>query len=193
MPFKALVVGGAGAMGRWCVSFLKRSGFEVAIASRGDASEAAASLDVRQVSIDDAGNFDVGSAFRPYRRDRRFCRLRRAANAAGLFAHGPVVAEEGPDVDDAETCAGGRGGARRAPVVRPGHGVDRRAQRSADPLGPQRPVAPGHARAVRACRCPCHDCDGRGARRKDGRRTGTHPFHVHRLGAGAGAPRHPAR
>ncbi len=59
MPFKALVVGGTGAMGRWCASFLKRSGFDVAIASRGDASEVAVSLDVRQASIDDAGDFDV--------------------------------------------------------------------------------------------------------------------------------------
>jgi prephenate dehydrogenase len=59
MPFKALVVGGTGAMGRWCASFLKRSGFEVAIASRGDASEVAASLDVRQASVDDATDFDV--------------------------------------------------------------------------------------------------------------------------------------
>jgi prephenate dehydrogenase len=59
MPFKALVVGGTGAMGRWCASFLKRSGFDVAIASRRDALEAAASLGVRRASIDDAGDFDV--------------------------------------------------------------------------------------------------------------------------------------
>ncbi|OPY29643.1 MAG: prephenate dehydrogenase [Methanocella sp. PtaU1.Bin125] len=59
MPFKALVVGGTGAMGRWCASFLKRSGLDVAIASRGDASGTAAALEVGQASVDEAGDFDI--------------------------------------------------------------------------------------------------------------------------------------
>ncbi|HUL61564.1 MAG TPA: prephenate dehydrogenase/arogenate dehydrogenase family protein, partial [Methanocella sp.] len=59
MPHKALVVGGAGAMGRWCAGFLKRAGFEVAISSRGDVSAAAASLGVGQAPAGDAGQFDV--------------------------------------------------------------------------------------------------------------------------------------
>ncbi len=31
MRYKALVIGGAGAMGRWSAGFLKRAGLEVAI------------------------------------------------------------------------------------------------------------------------------------------------------------------
>lgn len=59
MPYKALVVGGAGAMGRWCAGFLKQAGFEVAISSRGDASEAAEAMGVVQVPAEDAGDFDI--------------------------------------------------------------------------------------------------------------------------------------
>jgi prephenate dehydrogenase len=59
MPLKALVAGGAGAMGRWCAGFLKQAGLEVAIASRGDASGVAAAMGVRQVPIEDAGDFDI--------------------------------------------------------------------------------------------------------------------------------------
>jgi prephenate dehydrogenase len=46
-------------MGRWCAGFLKQAGLEVSIASRGDASEAAAALGVKQVPVEDAGNFDI--------------------------------------------------------------------------------------------------------------------------------------
>lgn len=58
-PYKALVAGGAGAMGRWCTGFLKQAGLDVSIASRGDASEAAAAMGVVQVPVEDAGNFDI--------------------------------------------------------------------------------------------------------------------------------------
>jgi len=59
MRSRALVVGGAGAMGRWCAGFLKQAGLDVSIASRGDASEAAAALGVEQAPADAAGDFDI--------------------------------------------------------------------------------------------------------------------------------------
>ncbi|HEY3273843.1 MAG TPA: prephenate dehydrogenase/arogenate dehydrogenase family protein [Methanocella sp.] len=57
--YKALVAGGAGAMGRWCAGFLKQAGLDVSITSRGNASEAAAALGVKQVPLEEAGNFDI--------------------------------------------------------------------------------------------------------------------------------------
>jgi prephenate dehydrogenase len=59
MRYKALVVGGTGAMGRWCAGFLKQAGLDVSIASRGDAAEAAAALGVKQVPVEEAGNIDI--------------------------------------------------------------------------------------------------------------------------------------
>jgi len=60
MPrYKALVAGGAGAMGRWCAGFLKQAGLDVSIASRGDATQVAAALGVRQVPLEEAGDFDL--------------------------------------------------------------------------------------------------------------------------------------
>jgi prephenate dehydrogenase len=57
--YKALVVGGTGAMGRWCAGFLKQAGLDVSIASRGDASETATALGVKQVPAEAAGDFDI--------------------------------------------------------------------------------------------------------------------------------------
>ncbi|BAI60240.1 prephenate dehydrogenase [Methanocella paludicola SANAE] len=59
MPFKVLVVGGAGGMGRWCTSLFKNSGMEVSISSRRDASDVARSLGVGLSSPGDAGSFDI--------------------------------------------------------------------------------------------------------------------------------------
>ena len=59
MPFKALVIGGTGGMGRWCAAFLKKSGFAVAISSRRDATAAAAALGVGAAKPAEAGQFDV--------------------------------------------------------------------------------------------------------------------------------------
>ncbi|CAJ36601.1 prephenate dehydrogenase/arogenate dehydrogenase family protein [Methanocella arvoryzae] len=60
MPFKALVVGGAGDMGRWCSRLLKQSGFEVSISSRRpDIMAIAESLGAGVASVDYAGQFDV--------------------------------------------------------------------------------------------------------------------------------------
>jgi len=59
MPFKVLVIGGAGGMGRWCASLFKGAGLDVAIGSRQDASEAARSLGVKAAKAEDAGHFDI--------------------------------------------------------------------------------------------------------------------------------------
>jgi prephenate dehydrogenase len=59
MPFKALIVGGAGGMGRWCASLFKSAGFDVSISSRRDATGVARSLGVRLSSPGDAGAFDI--------------------------------------------------------------------------------------------------------------------------------------
>jgi prephenate dehydrogenase len=59
MPFKVLVVGGAGGMGRWCARLFKRSGFDVYISSRKDASEAARSMGVHLSGMDFADAYDI--------------------------------------------------------------------------------------------------------------------------------------
>jgi prephenate dehydrogenase len=59
MPFKVLVVGGAGGMGRWCAALFKNAGMEVAISSRRDASDVARSLGVGSSRPEDAGAFDI--------------------------------------------------------------------------------------------------------------------------------------
>ncbi|HMK46730.1 MAG TPA: prephenate dehydrogenase/arogenate dehydrogenase family protein [Methanocella sp.] len=59
MPFKALIVGGGGDMGRWCAMLLKRAGFQVSISSRRDVGATAASMGVGIASLEDAGKFDV--------------------------------------------------------------------------------------------------------------------------------------
>ncbi len=59
MPFKALVVGGSGEMGRWCARLLKHAGFEVSISSRKDVRSLAASMAVGVASLEEAGQFDV--------------------------------------------------------------------------------------------------------------------------------------
>lgn len=59
MPHSVLVVGGAGAMGRWCAAFFKSSGFDVAISSRKDASAIAKSMGVQLSMAGDSGDFDV--------------------------------------------------------------------------------------------------------------------------------------
>jgi prephenate dehydrogenase len=59
MPFRVLVVGGAGGMGRWCASLFKSVGFDVSISSRRDASGVARSLGVRMSRPEDAGAFDI--------------------------------------------------------------------------------------------------------------------------------------
>ena len=59
MPFKALVVGGGGEMGRWCARLLKHAGFQVSISSRKDIRSTAKSLGVGIASLEDVGQFDV--------------------------------------------------------------------------------------------------------------------------------------
>ncbi|WP_424358647.1 prephenate dehydrogenase/arogenate dehydrogenase family protein [Methanocella sp. MCL-LM] len=59
MPFKALVVGGGGDMGRWCARLLKHAGFEVCISSRRDVRPVAEAMGAGVASIEDAGLFDV--------------------------------------------------------------------------------------------------------------------------------------
>lgn len=59
MPPKALVIGGAGAMGRWCARLLKEAGMDVSISSRGDAADMARSLGVGLSRPQSAGAFDV--------------------------------------------------------------------------------------------------------------------------------------
>jgi prephenate dehydrogenase len=59
MPFKALIVGGAGGMGRWCASIFKGMGFDVSISSRRDASGVAGSMGVRLSKPEEAGAFDI--------------------------------------------------------------------------------------------------------------------------------------
>jgi prephenate dehydrogenase len=59
MPFKVLVVGGAGGMGRWCARVLKHAGFEVFISSRKDATEVARSIGVSVSSPQVAEAFDM--------------------------------------------------------------------------------------------------------------------------------------
>ncbi len=59
MPFKVLVVGGAGGMGRWCAALFRESGMDVSISSRRDASDVARSLGVGLASPGDAGAFDI--------------------------------------------------------------------------------------------------------------------------------------
>jgi prephenate dehydrogenase len=59
MPFKVLVVGGAGGMGRWCAGVFKSAGFDVYISSRRDASAEARSMGVKVSGPEEAGSFDV--------------------------------------------------------------------------------------------------------------------------------------
>jgi prephenate dehydrogenase len=59
MPFKVLVVGGAGAMGRWCAGLFNNAGFDVCISSRQDVSEIAHSMSVCVSRPEEAGEFDV--------------------------------------------------------------------------------------------------------------------------------------
>ncbi len=59
MPLKALVVGGAGGMGRWCARLFKSIGLDVSISSRRDASGVAKSLGVRLSRPEEAGAFDI--------------------------------------------------------------------------------------------------------------------------------------
>ena len=59
MPFKALVVGGSGDMGRWCARMLRHAGFEVSISSRRDVRRLADSMGVGVAGPEDAGRFDV--------------------------------------------------------------------------------------------------------------------------------------
>lgn len=59
MPFRALVIGGTGGMGRWCAGLFKSIGLDVSITSRGDASGVARSLRVRLSRPDEARAFDI--------------------------------------------------------------------------------------------------------------------------------------
>ncbi len=59
MPFKVLVVGGAGGMGRWCARLFKRTGFDVSISSRRDARDIASSMGVRLSRPESASTFDI--------------------------------------------------------------------------------------------------------------------------------------
>lgn len=59
MPFKVLVVGGAGGMGRWCATLFKNAGQDVSISSRGDASDMARSLGVGLSRPEYSGAFDI--------------------------------------------------------------------------------------------------------------------------------------
>jgi prephenate dehydrogenase len=127
MRSRALVVGGAGAMGRWCAGFLKQTGLDVSIASRGDASEVTAALGVKQVSPEDAGSFDivilsvpidvieetaarVAPRMRPGSLLTDLSSLKKGPMAA-MLRHAPPGVEVigihplfGPDVSDVEGC-----------------------------------------------------------------------------------------
>jgi len=59
MPFKALVIGGSGDMGRWCALLMKRAGFQVSISSRRDVRALAESMGVGAASVEDAGQFEM--------------------------------------------------------------------------------------------------------------------------------------
>ncbi|HTY91712.1 MAG TPA: prephenate dehydrogenase/arogenate dehydrogenase family protein [Methanocella sp.] len=59
MPFKVLIVGGAGGMGRWCATLFKNAGLEVSISSRGDATDMARSLGVGLSRPEHSGAFDI--------------------------------------------------------------------------------------------------------------------------------------
>lgn len=59
MPFKVLVIGGAGSMGRWCASLFNEAGFDVCISSRRDAADAAREMSVCVSKPEEAGEFDV--------------------------------------------------------------------------------------------------------------------------------------
>lgn len=59
MPFKVLVVGGAGDMGRWCSKLFKDMGFDVYISSRRDISDIARSIGVKVATQEQAGDFDI--------------------------------------------------------------------------------------------------------------------------------------
>ncbi len=59
MPFKVLIVGGAGGMGRWCARLFKRAGFDVSISSRRDTGDVASALGVRISRPESAGAFDI--------------------------------------------------------------------------------------------------------------------------------------
>ncbi len=59
MPFKVLIIGGAGGMGRWCASLFKDAGMEVSISSRRDASDVARTLGVGLSGPGEAGAFDI--------------------------------------------------------------------------------------------------------------------------------------
>ncbi|WP_174591178.1 prephenate dehydrogenase/arogenate dehydrogenase family protein [Methanocella conradii] len=59
MPFKVLIIGGAGGMGRWCAGLFKNAGHDVYISSRRDASGVARSLGVGLASPQEAGDFDI--------------------------------------------------------------------------------------------------------------------------------------
>lgn len=59
MPFKALIIGGRGGMGRWCAGLFKSAGYDVCISSRGDASDVARALGVGISTPKEAGRFDV--------------------------------------------------------------------------------------------------------------------------------------
>lgn len=59
MPFKVLVVGGAGGMGRWCVRLFRQMGLDVYISSRRDVAGLAKSLGAGVTAQEDAGGFDI--------------------------------------------------------------------------------------------------------------------------------------
>lgn len=59
MPFKALIVGGAGGMGQWCARIFKEAGYDVSISSRRDVFKLAKEMGVGIASPKDAGDFDV--------------------------------------------------------------------------------------------------------------------------------------
>ena len=59
MPFRVLVVGGAGGMGRWCAGLFNNAGFDVCISSRQDVTELARSMSVCVSRPEEAGEFDI--------------------------------------------------------------------------------------------------------------------------------------
>lgn len=59
MPFKVLIIGGSGEMGRWAANQFKHMGFDVSISSRRDVSDLAASMGVSSAPQSAAGVFDI--------------------------------------------------------------------------------------------------------------------------------------
>ena len=62
MPFKVLIVGGAGGMGRWCAGVFNNAGFDVCISSRRSSPELedlARAMSVCLVRPEDARDFDI--------------------------------------------------------------------------------------------------------------------------------------